>query len=673
MNSVVKPELPIEPQGQGPAHRSFRDFAAAGFTSALIPILPPDAPLMPGSEHIGPKRGKVPGKYTYLKKWVGFGEWTKHITTPADLDKWGAWPGVGVGVRTGGALRLVAIDIDCEAGGVSKAIYLAAIRILGATPVRVGNAPKVLGLYALHDDDAMPGKIRLSFTLPGQPRQAVEILGEGRQFVAEGIHPKTGRPYSWFGGHPCDAGRKVTVMRLAQLEQFLTTTRALVTDAGGTLDDATVSGGASADAVDQSTLRGDPETVIAALALIPNEVSYEEWIKLSIAVKAAAGEAAYDAWHEWSMQWPDNTSEICEEKWRSFSPPFTVGATFIYECARPYGFNDAALAFTPLGPLPEGGASPQRAVIIYRPERLDEAVSATEAAVLADEGAGIVLRFADAFCTVEYAPPRTVRQVSGGDYPRMPVVRRFDRASFQERIAKSVTFMAASPHGNAENLRPVGPPDKVIDSLLARRGGEARPLTGVIEAPTLRRNGSVVTLAGYDAETGLFAAFRAADFKDMPTDPTHEDARRALKILREELVADFEFQSEEDRSVAVLCFLTAQCRRTLDDGAPIFSITAPVQASGKTALAQMICQAAYGRPAAATAYPGSEDEMGKLLLAILREGQPGVLLDNIPDGAEVNSSHLAQATTSETYAGRILGQSQSQAVPHKCDVDSHGQ
>jgi putative DNA primase/helicase len=30
----------------------------------------------------------------------------------------------------------------------------------------------------------------------------VEILCNGQQFVAYGIHPGTGKPYEWFGGDP---------------------------------------------------------------------------------------------------------------------------------------------------------------------------------------------------------------------------------------------------------------------------------------------------------------------------------------------------------------------------------------------------------------------------------------------------------------------------------------
>src|SRR5262249_48237194 len=32
--------------------------------------------------------------------------------------------------------------------------------------------------------------------------EKIELLADGQQFVTSGIHPDTGKPYSWFGGEP---------------------------------------------------------------------------------------------------------------------------------------------------------------------------------------------------------------------------------------------------------------------------------------------------------------------------------------------------------------------------------------------------------------------------------------------------------------------------------------
>lgn len=122
---------------------------------------------------------------------------------------------------------------------------------------------------------------------------------------------------------------------------------AIVIAAGGVMHDAQAAA-PNAEVIAQENLKAtDPNVVAAALKAIPNELTYDDWIRVSIAVKAAAGEAAYDAWVEWSLQYPDNTAESLAEKWQSFSPPYQVGAAYLFSRAREYGFiGDAQAAFT---------------------------------------------------------------------------------------------------------------------------------------------------------------------------------------------------------------------------------------------------------------------------------------------------------------------------------------
>lgn len=191
----------------------FHRYAAAGFLPYILPILPVDAVIKPSMADIRAgqgnspallkKRGKTPGKYLpHLKQWVGLVDWQKGPTTAADIEEWSTWPGAGLGLRTG---SLIAVDVDVSDKAVARQMHQMLVEKLGAAPLRVGNPPKFLLLYRLEEDSAGVGKIRLPFDLAGETH-AIEVLGEGRQFVAEGIHPKTGRPYEWIGKHPCDVG-----------------------------------------------------------------------------------------------------------------------------------------------------------------------------------------------------------------------------------------------------------------------------------------------------------------------------------------------------------------------------------------------------------------------------------------------------------------------------------
>jgi hypothetical protein len=190
----------------------FHRYAAAGFLPYILPILPVDAAIKPSIKDLkagrgdrpalAEKRGKTPGKFLpHLNKWVGMVDWQVGETTAAQIDEWATWPGAGLGLRCG---KLIAVDVDVTVKDLARQLHRVLTERLGPAPLRVGNPPKFLLLYRLDDKAAGVGKIRLPFELDGV--QAVEILGEGRQFVSEGLHPKTLKPYQWIGRHPCDVG-----------------------------------------------------------------------------------------------------------------------------------------------------------------------------------------------------------------------------------------------------------------------------------------------------------------------------------------------------------------------------------------------------------------------------------------------------------------------------------
>ena len=110
--------------------------------------------------------------------------WSSVVIDEAQVEAWGvAFPAHGVGLRTGG---LVGIDIDILDPDPAHAAEAVARRVLGETPLlRVGLWPKRLLIYRT---DAPFRKLQV----PG-----LEILGQGQQFVAFGIHPGTGQPYHW--------------------------------------------------------------------------------------------------------------------------------------------------------------------------------------------------------------------------------------------------------------------------------------------------------------------------------------------------------------------------------------------------------------------------------------------------------------------------------------------
>jgi putative DNA primase/helicase len=109
---------------------------------------------------------------------------------------------MSTGIITG---EVVGIDVDIFEQPLVDRIVAIIERSLGITPLlRIGFPPKILLVFRGAEEFT-----KLStglFLLADRPKEyaeaKLEILATGQQFVADGIHPDTGRPYSWPAGSP---------------------------------------------------------------------------------------------------------------------------------------------------------------------------------------------------------------------------------------------------------------------------------------------------------------------------------------------------------------------------------------------------------------------------------------------------------------------------------------
>lgn len=107
-------------------------------------------------------------------------------------------------------------------------------------------------------------------------------------------------------------------------------------------------------------------------------------------------------------------------------------------------------------------------------------------------------------------------------------------------------------------------PQRLAETYLAREGQSHLPvLTGIINCPTLRPDGSILDLPGYDAQTGLLFDAQGDKFPAIQRDPSRDTALSALNFLRD-LISTFPFVTRADRSVALSAILTTLIRRSLD-------------------------------------------------------------------------------------------------------------
>lgn len=121
---------------------------------------------------------------------------------------------------------------------------------------------------------------------------AVEVLGDGQQYVVEGTHPKTRQPYLWRDGRsPAVVGEAgLTRVTADQVEAFLERVTWLVENLwdGEILAASGLGAGATGSGVFQGNLQAPSLAAVRqALAAIPNDLDYEDWFRVMAMTKAA--------------------------------------------------------------------------------------------------------------------------------------------------------------------------------------------------------------------------------------------------------------------------------------------------------------------------------------------------------------------------------------------------
>ncbi len=195
------------------------------------------------------------------------------------------------------------------------------------------------------------------------------------------------------------------------------------------------------------------------------------------------------------------------------------------------------------------------------------------------------------------------------------------------------------------------PPSSVVQMLLKGQVRDHLPnLAGLARQPFYRADGTLVTTPGYDAASGVYAAFNPAHF--VFGEPTRDAAERSLHYLQW-LLRDFHFASPNDMSAAVCAMLTAAVRTSLPR-APAFNISATRSGSGKSYLAELIVPFAGPDDPHNVSYPTTAEEATKVVLAMLLERPTAILFDDMQTDWKPFTA-LNKALTSPTVTERILG------------------
>jgi Bifunctional DNA primase/polymerase, N-terminal/Family of unknown function (DUF5906) len=127
---------------------------------------------------------------------------------------------------------VVTFDVDVLDPELVERIVALIEGKLGPTPlVRIGRAPKTLLVYRPEEKFRKIETHELFF--PDGSKAQIELLAEGQQFVADGIHPDTGQPYYWTDGTPADVPLKdLPLVSEAAARAIVTEAEQILRDAG---------------------------------------------------------------------------------------------------------------------------------------------------------------------------------------------------------------------------------------------------------------------------------------------------------------------------------------------------------------------------------------------------------------------------------------------------------
>jgi P4 family phage/plasmid primase-like protien len=178
--------------------------------------------------------------------------------------------------------------------------------------IRIGRAPKRLLLFCT--TAPFPKVASPFFMSPDGRKHRVEVLGDGQQFVAFGIHPDTGKEYTWVSdSNPLntpvdelptlnyDQARRIVAEFVARAQAR--GWKAVPLAFKGSFDEIDASEPSGIDM--RPKLRVTPDDVREALKLLDGFDDYETWVRVGMGLhhQFAGSEEGLAIWLEWSRQW----------------------------------------------------------------------------------------------------------------------------------------------------------------------------------------------------------------------------------------------------------------------------------------------------------------------------------------------------------------------------------
>lgn len=258
------------------------------------------------------------------------------------------------------------------------------------------------------------------------------------------------------------------------------------------------------------------------------------------------------------------------------------------------------------------------------------------------------------------------------DERQRPSIQAVSKAHLRGRLDRAANYTQRGVKSDAS----VPPPLEVVEDVLALPTAQwgVPPLEFVVEVPTLRPDGTILSAPGYDPISRmLYAPAPGFRMEPIPDFVNGEHLKEAIALI-DEAIGDFPYAEEKteagatplsnpNRANVFGLLLTPIVRPAIAGVVPLALIDAPQAGTGKSLLVDLFSIIATGRAAAMMPFPRNEEEMQKSVGSTLLAGGALVCFDNI-EGI-LQSPTLALVLTAKDYQCRILGVSENMIVPNR--------
>lgn len=330
-------------------NRNALQYFDAGFT-ALISVVPPGATISPDSKIQQKDAGKVPGRKGFHGQYVGY-NWLTHRPERHEVHQW-LLDGSNVGF---GGWEFPAFDIDITDPVLAMEAVAAVERVLGPCVIRTGRWPKVL-VVCRSDEPLQSFDIHYERDHPllGLERYGIQFVANGKQYVMDGTHPVTGKPYTVKDPlHALDmlgpdALPTLTADNVAEvfdeIERCLTPLGFPATRKAETRLQAE-------EVTQERLLPPSFEELRQVVDLLPNSTpDRQDYISVGYAIKGAAQddpELGREIFQDWCSRWEggDNLPSQVDLDWDKMVPPYRTGYDWLVDQGRAWGAEMAVVEF----------------------------------------------------------------------------------------------------------------------------------------------------------------------------------------------------------------------------------------------------------------------------------------------------------------------------------------